>query len=68
MGFEEPTLKSRTRAQPVFPAPDHDHGRCSADAMAHAEALCVARGERLTPIRRQVLETLAAQPQAARRL
>jgi Fur family zinc uptake transcriptional regulator len=44
----------------VFPSPDHDHGRCSADAMAHAEALCAARGQRLTPIRRQVLETLAA--------
>ena len=43
----------------VFPAPDHDHGRCTADAMAHAEALCAARGQRLTPIRRQVLETLA---------
>jgi Fur family zinc uptake transcriptional regulator len=44
----------------VFPEPDHDHGRCSADAMAHAEALCAARGQRLTPLRRQVLETLAA--------
>jgi Fur family zinc uptake transcriptional regulator len=28
--------------------------------MAHAEALCRARGERLTPIRREVLEELAA--------
>jgi Fur family zinc uptake transcriptional regulator len=44
----------------VFPEPDHDHGRCSADAMAHAEALCASRGQRLTPLRRQVLETLAA--------
>jgi Fur family zinc uptake transcriptional regulator len=44
----------------VFPAPDHDHGRCSADALAHAEALCVKRGERLTPMRRHVLEALAA--------
>jgi Fur family zinc uptake transcriptional regulator len=43
----------------IFPAPDHDHERCSADAMAHAEALCAARGQRLTPLRRQVLETLA---------
>src|SRR5918912_970069 len=43
----------------VFPAPDHDHGRCTADALAHAEALCAARGQRLTAIRRQVLETLA---------
>jgi Fur family zinc uptake transcriptional regulator len=44
----------------VFPAPDHDHGRCSADALKHAEALCARRGERLTPMRRQVLEVLAA--------
>jgi Fur family transcriptional regulator, zinc uptake regulator len=43
----------------VFPAPDHDHRRCTADAIAHAEALCTARGQRLTPLRRQVLETLA---------
>jgi Fur family zinc uptake transcriptional regulator len=44
----------------VFPAPDHDHARCSADALTHAEALCVERGERLTPMRRHVLEILAA--------
>src|SRR5262249_6622310 len=50
----------RAKSQAVFPAPDHDHGRCSADAMAHAEALCTVRGERLTPTRRRVLETLAA--------
>jgi Fur family transcriptional regulator, zinc uptake regulator len=45
-------------AQPVFRAPDHDHGRCAADALAHAEALCAKRAQRLTPIRRQVLEVL----------
>ena len=44
----------------VFPAPDHDHHRCSADALKHAEALCAKRGERLTPMRRHVLEVLAA--------
>jgi Fur family zinc uptake transcriptional regulator len=43
----------------VFPAPGHDHDRCTADALAHAEALCAVRGQRLTPLRRQVLETLA---------
>jgi Fur family zinc uptake transcriptional regulator len=45
-------------AQPVFHAPDHDHDRCAAEALAHAEALCAQRAERLTPIRRQVLEAL----------
>src|ERR1043165_4665174 len=46
----------------VFPAPDHDHERCSADALKHAEALCAKRGERLTAMRRHVLEVLAASP------
>ena len=41
-----------------FHAPDHDHDRCTADALAHAEALCAQRAQRLTPIRRQVLEVL----------
>jgi Fur family zinc uptake transcriptional regulator len=44
--------------QPVFHAPDHDHERCTADALAHAELLCSQRSQRLTPIRRQVLEVL----------
>jgi Fur family zinc uptake transcriptional regulator len=42
----------------TFPAPDHDHTRCSSDAMAQAEAICAARDQRLTPIRRQVLDAL----------
>ncbi|MGE3147653.1 MAG: Fur family transcriptional regulator [Pseudorhodoplanes sp.] len=42
----------------VFPAPDHDHGRCTADALAHADALCLKHGQRLTASRRQVLEAL----------
>ena len=45
-------------AQKVFPAPGHDHGRCSADALAHAERHCAGRRQRLTPIRRRVLEVL----------
>ena len=45
-------------AQPVFPAPDHDHGRCTADALAHADTLCSERGQRLTPSRRHILEVL----------
>jgi Fur family zinc uptake transcriptional regulator len=42
----------------VFPAPGHDHDRCSSDAMAVAEARCSERGQRLTPIRRDVLGIL----------
>jgi Fur family zinc uptake transcriptional regulator len=42
----------------AFPAPDHDHNRCSDDAMTIAEARCLERGQRLTAIRRQVLAAL----------
>ena len=45
--------------QPVFPAPDHDHARCSADALqACRGAVRRSAAQRLTPTRRQVLEVL----------
>jgi len=47
-------------APPVFHEPGHDHARCAADAIAHAETVCEQRGQRFTPIRRQVLEALLA--------
>src|SRR5919201_2833737 len=47
-----------TLAKPAFPAPDHDHGRCTADALKHAEAVCEQRAQKFTPIRRQVLQAL----------
>src|SRR5258707_1199897 len=47
-----------TLAKPTFPAPDHDHGRCTADAIAHAEQVCAKRAQKFTPIRRQVLAAL----------
>ena len=45
-------------AKPTFPAPDHDHGRCTAHALQHAERVCTRRSQKFTPIRRQVLEAL----------
>ncbi|MEQ8663114.1 MAG: Fur family transcriptional regulator [Gammaproteobacteria bacterium] len=39
-----------------FVTRDHDHDSCVDDALARAETVCAARGERLTPQRRQVLE------------
>jgi Fur family transcriptional regulator, zinc uptake regulator len=36
----------------------HDHAVCAGDVMARAEALARARGLRLTPVRRRVLEIL----------
>jgi len=56
----EPLLARKTASPAIFPAPGHDHGRCASDAIAHAEAICTARGERLTPMRRRVLEALLA--------
>jgi Fur family zinc uptake transcriptional regulator len=45
-------------AKPTFPAPDHDHGRCTADALDHAERVCERRAQKFTPIRRRVLQAL----------
>ena len=42
----------------------HDHGHCSTDALSRAEALAVARGVRLTPVRRRVLEILLEEHKA----
>jgi Fur family transcriptional regulator, zinc uptake regulator len=53
-------LARRTKLETVFPAPGHDHGRCASDAIVRAEAICAERAERLTPMRRQVLEALLA--------
>ena len=39
-----------------FAEQGHDHGRCIADALRTADALCAARGVRLTKLRRRVLE------------
>jgi Fur family zinc uptake transcriptional regulator len=51
-------IVSMTLTRPTFPAPDHDHGRCAADAIAHAERVCQLRAQKFTPIRRQVLQAL----------
>lgn len=44
------------RALPIFPKRGHDHDHCVATALAAAETVCGTAGERLTPIRRRVLE------------
>ncbi|MEZ5667015.1 MAG: Fur family transcriptional regulator [Alphaproteobacteria bacterium] len=41
-----------------FPQPDHDHRHCIDQALGAAEALCAARGVRLTDQRRAVLRLL----------
>jgi len=56
--FTPAMFETMTLSKPVFPAPDHDHGRCAEDAFAHAERVCAARGQKFTPIRRRVLGAL----------
>jgi Fur family zinc uptake transcriptional regulator len=46
--------------KPIFPAPGHDHDRCTADAIHHAETVCAGRAQKFTPIRRHVLGALLA--------
>ncbi|MGH8657797.1 MAG: Fur family transcriptional regulator [Gammaproteobacteria bacterium] len=41
-----------------FESPVHEHGRCIQQALAAAEAKCLAEGMRLTAIRRRVLELI----------
>ena len=53
-------LARKSHSHAIFPAPGHDHDRCASDAIAHAEAICEARDERLTAVRRRVLEALLA--------
>ena len=47
-----------TSTKPAFPAPDHDHNRCTAEGISHAEKVCRERAQKFTPIRRQVLQAL----------
>jgi Fur family zinc uptake transcriptional regulator len=45
---------------PFVVAEDHDHEGCVEAAVAAASAVCEERGERLTPLRRRVLELVWA--------
>src|ERR1700742_1606429 len=51
-------IAAMTSTKPAFPAPDHDHDRCAAEAIHHAETVCRDRAQKFTPIRRQVLKAL----------
>src|SRR5207248_3093509 len=51
-------LPAMTPVRLAFPSPDHDHGRCTADAITHAERVCAQRAQKFTPLRRQVLQAL----------
>ena len=49
---------AQTSTDPARAFAAHDHGHCSRDALARAEAITAAAGARLTPVRRRVLEIL----------
>ncbi len=42
-----------------FPTPQHDHARCTAEIVAHAEQVCAGKGVRLTGQRRDILVCVA---------
>lgn len=44
----------------AFPTPGHDHGPCVKETLARAADAFEAKGLRLTPLRRRVLEEVAA--------
>lgn len=44
------------RPTPAFPRRGHDHDHCVATALTAADQVCAEAGDRLTPIRRRVLE------------
>lgn len=45
-------------AEPDLAFAPHDHSRCAGDAMARAEEVLLAQGQRLTPVRRRTLQIL----------
>lgn len=47
-----------TALKSAFPAPGHDHDRCTTEGLEHAERVCADRSQNLTPIRRHVLRAL----------
>lgn len=53
-------MPKKAHSHAIFPTPGHDHAVCTSDALAYAEKVCADRKERLTPMRRQVLEALLA--------
>lgn len=53
-------MTERSTTPTPFAAPGHDHHACAGETLRRAEAICAARGARLTDIRRKVLAALAA--------
>jgi Fur family transcriptional regulator, zinc uptake regulator len=54
------TTPDKDQPHENWPHGGHDHRQCVSEAITTAEALCLANGEKLTPLRRQVLELVWA--------
>jgi Fur family zinc uptake transcriptional regulator len=55
---------TQAAASTVFPAPEHDHDRCLAEAMDRARAAFSDKGLKLTPLRQSVFREIAASHKA----
>lgn len=61
---QHPVIQTRsmtahpTTARTVIEHREHDHARCAADALVHAEVICRREGLRFTEQRRHVLQAL----------
>jgi len=53
-------VELQAQQNPVFIASDHDHDHCVRLALRAAEEICRERGQRLTALRRRVLELVWA--------
>jgi Fur family zinc uptake transcriptional regulator len=51
-------------ASNAFPSPEHDHGRCLAEAMERAQTAFKNKGLKLTPLRQAVFQEIAGSHRA----
>ena len=51
-------MMSSTASDSTLAFASHDHSHCAGDVLAQAEAISLAKGARLTPVRRRTLELL----------
>ena len=55
---------TQAAASNAFPAPEHDHDRCLAEAMERARTAFTNKGLKLTPLRQSVFREIAASHRA----
>jgi Fur family zinc uptake transcriptional regulator len=55
---------TQAAASNAFPAPEHDHDRCLAEAMERARTAFTDKGLKLTPLRQSVFQEIAASHKA----